>query len=697
MADETINIAIEVTDLASAKAEEIGKKVKSAMADLQSGATSAKTANDNLSTSVFNGVAAWDMLKEGVTKAVDFAKGSINEYLDSLSKLDLARANIKAAGLEWDNVSGKLEEFGQKAVTWGQDMEASILSASTLAKMSGGDLTQGINLATLAANLAASGFGTMESNTSTLAAVLNGRGSLAIRAWRLNLQEGATTADILTAAQKKVTMTATEYGDTIPGKIAAVKSTYSELRQEVGEGLVLGFMKATDAMDGADIAMQKSKETGENLKIIMYELASGVGVVWNAFGILIGIGKNLAYDFMAVASAIKGDWDGMKANIKQGASEMRDSMTNLATSVLAMGDPVGSLTESEKENAKASNVAADSAANYGDVLNAQKEKVNAFKTEVDNANQSMLEMARTFAQANADTIQEGKDKTVDYFAKAAGENEKSKEQIANNLDQIRELTETNNGYVSQSEREANKKHILDLRDATLKLQDEMAERDFILDNNKDLQIKYQAQIAEKTKYYGMSALAQIQEDTKIKLLENQKEYLQKQVTLFQGLVDKKNALDKETALVEVQKTQVIAKQVEVTKSNKEQLAAQQLDLSQSCAVNLNQYTAYVSSVNTILSKMKSTAVSSLASTSSIFSQARASGGDVSSGSPYLIGEQGPEMFVPSGNGYVIPNNKLGGNSTSVVLNINNPVMMNRQQAESIGNQIIDKLKLNVKL
>lgn len=47
--------------------------------------------------------------------------------------------------------------------------------------------------------------------------------------------------------------------------------------------------------------------------------------------------------------------------------------------------------------------------------------------------------------------------------------------------------------------------------------------------------------------------------------------------------------------------------------------------------------------------------------------ARADGGPVTMGMPYLIGERGPEVFVPNTNGAVIPNNKLGGSPISINL------------------------------
>jgi hypothetical protein len=45
---------------------------------------------------------------------------------------------------------------------------------------------------------------------------------------------------------------------------------------------------------------------------------------------------------------------------------------------------------------------------------------------------------------------------------------------------------------------------------------------------------------------------------------------------------------------------------------------------------------------------------------------RASGGPVSAGRPYLVGEAGPELMVPGQSGTVVPNNRLGGNGGTSV-------------------------------
>ena len=56
-------------------------------------------------------------------------------------------------------------------------------------------------------------------------------------------------------------------------------------------------------------------------------------------------------------------------------------------------------------------------------------------------------------------------------------------------------------------------------------------------------------------------------------------------------------------------------------------------------------------------------------TGGFFSQVfgRASGGPVKGGSPYVVGEKGPELFVPGSSGNIVPNHAMGG--ANVVVNV----------------------------
>ena len=47
----------------------------------------------------------------------------------------------------------------------------------------------------------------------------------------------------------------------------------------------------------------------------------------------------------------------------------------------------------------------------------------------------------------------------------------------------------------------------------------------------------------------------------------------------------------------------------------------------------------------------------------------AKGGPVSGGTPYIVGERGPELFVPRASGTIVPNDKMGGGVTVGSINI----------------------------
>ena len=56
----------------------------------------------------------------------------------------------------------------------------------------------------------------------------------------------------------------------------------------------------------------------------------------------------------------------------------------------------------------------------------------------------------------------------------------------------------------------------------------------------------------------------------------------------------------------------------------------------------------------------------------VFGGGRAAGGPVMGGTSYLVGERGPEIFTPSGNGSITPNSALGGNTT-INLNVSGAI------------------------
>lgn len=71
-------------------------------------------------------------------------------------------------------------------------------------------------------------------------------------------------------------------------------------------------------------------------------------------------------------------------------------------------------------------------------------------------------------------------------------------------------------------------------------------------------------------------------------------------------------------------------------------------------------------------------------------RARALGGPVDAGSPFLVGERGPELFVPNISGMIVPNNELrpsGGNVINLTVNAGMGT-----DSRQVSKQIVDALK-----
>lgn len=71
-----------------------------------------------------------------------------------------------------------------------------------------------------------------------------------------------------------------------------------------------------------------------------------------------------------------------------------------------------------------------------------------------------------------------------------------------------------------------------------------------------------------------------------------------------------------------------------------------------------------------------------------FAPARALGGQVAAGTTYLVGEKGPELWTAGANGYVTPNDKLGGKSAPVINVIEDANRAGTQEVQQMGEQDI---------
>lgn len=80
------------------------------------------------------------------------------------------------------------------------------------------------------------------------------------------------------------------------------------------------------------------------------------------------------------------------------------------------------------------------------------------------------------------------------------------------------------------------------------------------------------------------------------------------------------------------------------------------------------YSAIVQFVNFVKNNKAVEGIANVIGT--VFGGAKATGGPVSAGKSYLVGERGPELFVPSGSGNIIPNSAMSGGGTVINLTVN---------------------------
>jgi hypothetical protein len=74
---------------------------------------------------------------------------------------------------------------------------------------------------------------------------------------------------------------------------------------------------------------------------------------------------------------------------------------------------------------------------------------------------------------------------------------------------------------------------------------------------------------------------------------------------------------------------------------------------------------------------------------------RATGGPITAGKPYMVGEKGPELVVPSRNGNVVPNNQLSGGGIQIIQNNTFGQGVSRAEINAMLPKIVETTKAAV--
>lgn len=686
MADATsnLNIVVSAKDNASGVISNISEETK------------------GLTGSVFSAVAAFALLEEGLKAAAGFVEQSVGAYIDAQKQLDLVQATVTSMGLSFEKVSPQITAFGEKMAALGVDNEQAELSMVQLAKVAGGDLSKGMQLAKLASDLTASGFGTLESNTDNLTKVLSGKGERALMEYRINLDASATTAQQLDAIQAKVTQTTEQYADTIPGKIGVVKESYKQLQQGIGQDLVLALESAFQGSGNLTDAMESMRTAGQFAGIVLVELVDEVVVLAKGFNTIgVGIASTITI-WKNWGDAMKGNKDALLA-INDAVGKSDDAFGGFKNAIANMLDPTAQLASAQGElNSKNKDIAS-SAALVGDgVVNANRSASDSFKAHqdaVDNLKKSYDDLRQGAAQDLAtltDTFNSDMKSINDSIAK-------TQENIGNLTGSFQQQQTTDTSSIAD-QIVASENKIADLKkqiaaattvDQKKTLNDQLTAEQANYDSSADFRAANKDAIAAAEKKASLTDLQRAVADYNDRRALAQKEYTEKLADLTNELNDENNKKNAEVALYNQRSTEINAI---LTKANQD---FQDFSTSRLATITdevtkeidlFKQLQAAISAVKSASASAISTVI--IPGTSSVAGH-RALGGPVSAGSTYIVGEKGPELFSPNSSGNITPNNALRGGSSNVSIIIKGGTYLSEDAAKKIGDKIINQWRRKV--
>jgi len=223
-----------------------------------------KTTTNSMSTSVFKGVASWDLLKKAVNITTGFLKDSVEASMEAQKQMAFVRQNVENSGVAYDSVKDKIEEYSKSMLKMGFDDEETALSVSKLMLVTG-DYTQALKLNHLAADVARNkGIGLAEA-TKMVTLVASGNVK-ALREYDIELKKGASSAENLAIMQEKVKGSMETFANTTEGKLQIMKVTFGDLKEQIGDtfGPALNIA-LTNFNNFLNVSMGNAKVWGDSL------------------------------------------------------------------------------------------------------------------------------------------------------------------------------------------------------------------------------------------------------------------------------------------------------------------------------------------------------------------------------------------------------------------------------------------------
>jgi len=697
--NQNLQFTIKAVDEASKNLEQVKSSLKTMgdqvdgtkkqLDDFGNAQGKAKGSTESMATSVFKGQLAFEAFKKGLELAVDFTKESVEAYIEADKKMNLVKATLESTGLSYAKVGGQVEEFASKMARLGVDDEDVALSMAKLTKIAGGDLSKGMQLAKMASDLTASGFGTLESNTDNLAKVMTGKGQRALMEYKIQLDANATTAEQLNAIQQKVTMTTEQYAETTSGKIATVKVAFDNLKESVGEGFVSAIAGAIDDGTQFNDVVDAIDGSAKVLKVTVYEVAEGF--------IFLGKSVKATYDSMSVTANalvdVFSDWsfEGTSKAIKK----VQTDSDGLTSTFNKMSSPLESMAKSAETASKVFEKTHKSGVDMGSgIANANKGAETALVKHAD----VVKKLGDVYNKLKSDTTTDLANMTSEFLQKMSDMSvsiDKVKKSI-NDLSRAYNQQATSDTQSVADKIVESENKIADLKSQVLAetdvkrkadLQKQLEDEQKNYDSSKEFAKNNAGAITEAKRRAGLTDLQRTIEDYNTRRALATQEYTEKLADLQNELNAQLNKQAQEFNLY----NQKVAKITEIEKAGTDEYIKQSNNRLAQTTDEVNRSIALYQALASAIASVKSASAMGVSTVSVPVAGKRATGGSVSGGSTYLVGERGPEIFTASQNGNIVPNSQLGVGTGNIVINITG-TFLSDDAGRKLGDQIISRFK-----
>ncbi len=316
--DLASDVTKKVADSQRALAEETRKAAETAKRAQQSWVEQAK--------GVLSGTAAYDLFKSAVGTVADFLRGSVEASMNAAAAMAQVKQNVENAGVIYDTVKNKIEEYSKRMVQMGFDDEDTATSVSRLMLVTN-DYGKALLLNRLAMDLARSKNLDLASATALVTQVTQGQNKV-LKQYGIELSDTASAADNLNALQIKVKGSTEAFADTTKAKMTIVRTQWENLKEQIGDkltpvlGNVLtmiekGMPHAAEAVEKVAKAFEKVGSATSNAAALLSGLDKKMGEM---------LGKNQGFFSSIISEKISDFKNGGLSSIKTNIETIDNSI-----------------------------------------------------------------------------------------------------------------------------------------------------------------------------------------------------------------------------------------------------------------------------------------------------------------------------------------------------------------------------------